>query len=359
MNKLRVGIVGCGGIANGKHMPGLSKVSDACEMVAFCDLIEERAIQAAKQYGVPGAKVTTNYMDIANDPDIDVVHVLTPNREHSFISIAMLEHGKHVMCEKPMAINAVEAKKMLEAAEKSGKKLTIGYQHRQYLEAKKLKALIEKDTLGEIYYAKAISLRRRGIPTWGVFMNKEEQGGGTLIDIETHALDLTLWLMDNYEPEMVIGSTFQKLGNQPGLANPWGEFDHNAFTVEDAGFGMVKMKNGATIMLESSWALNLTDTPFGSVFCGTKGGATYLNGKLELNGEEESSLYTKQFEKMKGVAFYDGTSDDNVLNEQRQWMTALQNGTDPCVLPKQAYVVSQILDAVYESARTNKPIYFK
>lgn len=358
MAKLRVGIVGCGGIANGKHFPGLTKNNDLCEIVAVCDLIEERAVETAKRFGLSGVKITTDYMDIANDPDIDVVHVLTPNREHSFITVAMLEHGKHVMCEKPMAINPAEAKKMLDAAEKSGKKLTIGYQHRQFPETQRLKNLIQKDALGEIYYAKAISLRRRGIPTWGVFMNKEEQGGGTLIDIETHALDLTLWLMDNYEPEMVVGTTYQKLGNQPGLANPWGPFDHNAFTVEDAGFGMVRMKNGATIMLESSWALNLTDVPFGTVLCGTKGGATYLDEKLEINGEEDGGLYTKNFSKMGGVAFYEGLSDDQVYNEQRQWLLALQNGKDPCVLPKQAYVVSQILEAVYESGRTGKPVYF-
>ena len=115
MEKLRVGIVGCGGIANGKHMPSLSKVSE-CEMVAFCDIIEEKAVAAAQKYGVPGAKVCTDYMEIANDPTIDVVHVCTPNRSHSFISIACLKAGKHVMCEKPMAKTAAEAKAMLDAA---------------------------------------------------------------------------------------------------------------------------------------------------------------------------------------------------------------------------------------------------
>ena len=114
MEKLRVAIVGCGGIANGKHMPSLQKVEE-CEMVAFCDLDIERAQQAAAEYGIPGAKVTTDYMEIANDPDIDVVHVCTPNRSHSFITIACLEGGKHVMCEKPMAKTAADAEAMLEA----------------------------------------------------------------------------------------------------------------------------------------------------------------------------------------------------------------------------------------------------
>ena len=141
MEKLRVAIVGCGGIANGKHMPSLKTVAE-CEMVAFCDLVEERAVSAAKTYGIPGAKVCTDYMEIANDPTIDVVHVCTPNRSHSFISIAMLEAGKHVMCEKPMAKTAAEAQAMLDAAKKSGKKLTIGYQNRQYLTSRFLKELL-------------------------------------------------------------------------------------------------------------------------------------------------------------------------------------------------------------------------
>ena len=126
---IKVGIIGCGGIANGKHMPSLKKVAD-CEMVAFCDIIPERAEKAAKDFGTPDAKVYTDYKELLLDKEIDVVHVCTPNRSHSFITVDALEAGKHVMCEKPMAINSAEAKKMLDAAEKTGKKLTIGYQSR-------------------------------------------------------------------------------------------------------------------------------------------------------------------------------------------------------------------------------------
>ncbi len=127
---IRVGIIGCGGIANGKHMPSLKKVPGV-QMVAFCDIVVERAEKAAAQYGVPGAKVYEDYKKLLEDKTIDVVHVLTPNRAHSFITVDALEAGKHVMCEKPMAINSVEAKKMLDAAERTGKLLTIGYQTRQ------------------------------------------------------------------------------------------------------------------------------------------------------------------------------------------------------------------------------------
>lgn len=117
--KVRIGIIGCGGIANGKHMPALKKIEEA-EMVAFCDIIEERAVKAAKEFGVEGAKVYTDYRKLLEDESIESVHVCTPNRSHSFITIDALEAGKHVMCEKPMAKTYAEAKRMYETAQKHG-----------------------------------------------------------------------------------------------------------------------------------------------------------------------------------------------------------------------------------------------
>ena len=154
---IRVGIIGCGGIANGKHMPALKQVPD-CEMVAFCDIVPERAEKAAKDFGAPGARVYTDYKELLSDASIDVVHVCTPNRSHSFITVDALEAGKHVMCEKPMAINSAEAKKMLDAAKRTGKKLSIGYQSRFRDDAQYMKREAEEGTFGEIYYAKATAL---------------------------------------------------------------------------------------------------------------------------------------------------------------------------------------------------------
>jgi predicted dehydrogenase len=207
-DKVRVGIIGCGGIANGKHLPALKAVKEV-EMVAFCDIIESKAEEAAKKYGTPNAKVYKDYRKLLEDKSIDVVHVCTPNRSHSFITIDALEAGKHVMCEKPMAINAAEAKKMVEAAKRTGKKLTIGYQNRHRPDSLFVKAECEAGNIGEIYYAKATALRRRAVPTWGVFLNEYEQGGGPLIDIGTHALDLTMWCMNNYKPKYCVGTTYK------------------------------------------------------------------------------------------------------------------------------------------------------
>lgn len=282
---IRIGIIGCGGIANGKHMPGLRSVENV-EMVAFCDIIEEKAQQAAKDYGTEDAKVYTDYKKLLEDKTIDVVHVCTPNRSHSFITVDALEAGKHVMCEKPMAINSEEAKKMLDAAERTGKKLCIGYQNRYRPEMLYLKKEAEDGTFGDIYYSEAIAIRRRAVPTWGVFINEYEQGGGPLIDIGTHSLDLTLWITNNYKPKYCVGTSYHKLnGLAPELqGNAWGPWDSSKYTAEDSAFGFVVMENGATILVKSSWALNYEPSLEAStLICGTLAGADFANG-LQING---------------------------------------------------------------------------
>ena len=124
------------------------------------------------------------------------------------------------MCEKPMAMNYEEAKKMIEARDKSGKLLTIGYQNRFRQDSLYLKKLADADKFGEIYYAEATAIRRRAVPTWGVFIDEKKQGGGPLIDIGTHALDLTLFMMNNYEPDYCVGKTYHKLNKRPKRAMP-------------------------------------------------------------------------------------------------------------------------------------------
>lgn len=354
---VRVGIIGCGGIAHGKHLPSLAKLPHV-ELVAFCDLVKDRATAAAGKYGIAGAGVYTEYKRLLADKSIEVVHVLTPNKSHSEISIAALEAGKHVLCEKPMAKTAADARLMLEAALRTGKKLSIAYQHRHKPESVYLRNVIRRGDLGEIYFAKSYAVRRRGTPNWGVFLNEEEQGGGPLIDIGTHSLDLTLNLMNNYKPKMVVGTTFKKLPN-PDCANPWGPWDVKQHTVEDSAFGFIVMENGATIILEASWALN-TIEPIqeGSVvLCGTLAGAQIKNG-LSINKDEFGQLIEIKPElKTGGVAFYDGKSESPADREARLWIEAVVEGTEPEVKPEQALVVSEILEALYESARTGKPVY--
>ncbi|GIN70620.1 oxidoreductase [Bacillus sp. J14TS2] len=356
--KLKVAIVGCGGIANGKHMPSLSKVEQV-ELVAFCDIIVEKAEQAAAKFGVEGAKVYEDYKELLADSSIDVVHVCTPNSSHAEISIAALESNKHVMCEKPMAKTSEEAKQMVEAAKRTGKKLTIGYNNRFRPDSLHLHNVSARGDLGEVYYAKAHAIRRRAVPTWGVFLDEEKQGGGPLIDIGTHALDLTLWTMDNYKPKAVLGTTYHKLGHMENAANAFGSWDPEKFKVEDSAFGFITMENGATIVLESSWALNTLDVDEAKVsLSGTLAGADMKDG-LRINGEEFSRLYTKKVDLgVGGVAFYGGKAESDSDIEARQWIESIINDTEPLVKPEQAFVVTQILEAIYESAKTGKAVYF-
>jgi len=369
MGKIKIAIVGCGGIANQKHMPSIAKFPERAEMVAFCDINRERAEKAAKEYGTPNAKVYTDYQEMLADKtvEIDVVHVCTPNVAHCPVTVAAFEAGKHVMCEKPMAHNTEDAKKMIDAWKKSGKLFTIGYQNRFRDDTQTLHASCEAGELGEIYMAKAHALRRRAVPTWGVFPNKALQGGGPLIDIGTHALDITLWMMNNYEPLSVSGQVFYKLGRDEHgpEGNVFGPWDPKTFEVEDSAFGLVKMKNGAVIYLEASWALNvLKSMEASTTLCGTKAGAeihhggSYPTDELIYNTVEHNQLMEKTISPAGVVDFFEGGAAAEAVREADQWLAAIEGKGEPLVKPEQAFVVTQILEAIYKSAETGKEVFF-
>ncbi len=380
MAKLKIGFIGCGGIANQKHLPGMKQQVEKgrVELVAFCDLIPERAEKAAKEYGTPDAKVYTDYHELLADPEIVAVHVLTPNIAHCEITIAALEAGKHVLCEKPMAATEADAKKMIEARDRTGKMLTIGYQYRHFNANYVAKKVIDEGWLGDIYYAEASLIRRRGVPTWGVFTDKSKQGGGPLIDIGTHALDTTLWMMNNYDVEYVVGTSFEKLGtlldpDHQGQNNWMGEPDHwnnKTYDVEDAAVGQIKMKNGAVINLRAAWAINMHEDRGANgqahvMLAGTKGGLDTFTGQVRLNhvvgNEMATTMVGRQVQ-----PFIPGFSQGPapLSKEHEIWVTALEgnNGKGDAsklfVTADQAYVVTKILDSIYYSSKTNKPVYF-
>jgi len=360
MNKHRIGIIGCGGIANGKHMPSIKKLSD-CEMVAFCDLIEERAVKAAKDFGTPDAKVYTDYKDLLADPTIDSVRVLTQNRYHAQISCDAMRAGKHVLCEKPMATTYTEAKEMIRVRNETGRVLTIGYQHKFDADVMYAKAEADKGALGDIYFAKANVIRRRGVPTWGVFTQKSEQGGGALIDIATHVLDMVLHIMNNYEPKYVVGTTYDKLKNSKETGNPFGAWDVSKYDVEESAFGFIVMKNGATVILESSWALNTTDEcGVRFMVCGDKAGADNYGGKFKINGINNDRQYLLEPNlKPAGVTFYDSNSASPTVMEQRVFTDACLGKCELVTKPEHSAVVTRILEAIYISASTGKPYIFE
>jgi predicted dehydrogenase len=356
--KLKVGIIGCGGIGVQKHLPAIAKIQEA-EITAFCDIIPARAEKSCKLFGGSGAKVYKDYKELIKDSKVDVVHICTPNNSHAPITVEALEAGMHVMCEKPMATSYKEAKQMADTAEKTGRILTIGYQYRCKPEPLYLKKICQRGDLGEIYFAKAHALRRRGVPTWGVFLNEKEQGGGPLIDIGTHALDMTLWMMDNYKPKSVVGNIYKKLGENPDCGNIFGPWDTKEFTVEDSAFGFITMENGATVILEASWALNILDGGEGiCTLCGTKAGADMRDG-LRINSDDLGKFsVTKPDLGVGGVQYYHGASMEPKDIECRNFFDAVLYGTELRVKPEQAMVVTQILEGIYESARAGKQINF-
>lgn len=368
MAKLKVGIIGCGGIANQKHFPALKANQALCEIVAFCDTIKERAVAAAKEYGTDNAKVYTDYKELLKDESIDIVHVCTPNVSHSDITVASFEAGKNVYCEKPMAHNTKEAEKMMEAWKKSGKKFTVGYQNRFREEVQNLHNACVNGEMGEIYYGKAHAVRRRGVPTWGVFPDKSQQGGGPLIDIGTHALDITLWCMNNYDIKSVSGSVFYKLGHlqQATEGNLFGAWDPETFEVEDSAMGFIKMKDGATIHLEASWALNVLESREASTtLCGTLAGAEIHSGmshsknELIYNRGRNGQLMQETLSPVGGVAYFGGGGGAEGTIDCKQWLEAVGNDTEPLVKPEEAFAVTKVLDAIYRSADEGKEIVFE
>ena len=270
-----------------------------------------------------------------------------------------------------MAHNTESAKKMMEAWKASGKKFTVGYQNRFRVDTQTLHKACEADEFGEIYFAKAHAIRRRAVPTWGVFPDKSKQGGGPLIDIGTHALDITLWCMNNYKPVSVMGSVFEKLGHSElaTQGNMFGPWDPKTYEVEDSAFGFVKFENGATVFLESSWAINMKDSREAAcTLCGTKAGAEIVGAMsgggassgreydLIVNGTYHGQLVEQKLSEEGEIAFFSGESAEPKDLECKQWLECILNDTEPVVKPEQAFVVTQILDAIYESARTGKEV---
>lgn len=357
MREVKVGIIGCGGIANGKHMPSLSKLPNV-KMVAFCDLELERAEKAKKDYGTEDAKVFTDYRDLVALEDIEVIHVLTPNSSHAELSIAALDKGKHVMCEKPMASTYEDAKAMCEAAKRNNKLLTVGYQTRSHATFQYARNLIENGELGEIYYVKAPAVRRRGAPLWGVFLDKEKQGGGPMIDIGTHSIDAALYLMNNYEVESVFGSVFRKLADTAMYSNEWGIWDPKDFIVEDSAFAHVKFKNGALMIVETAWLINMEEGDC-TTLCGTKGGIKMKGDTVRINGEKDNALYVNEVKpNSTNRTLFKGQNLTAEEYEAKQWIYSVINNIPPLTKPEEACVVSRVIEAVYKSSESGKPVYF-
>lgn len=360
MRDVHIGIIGCGGIANGKHLPSLSKLPNV-KITAFCDLIPERAEKAREDYGTEDARVYTDYQELLKQEDLEVIHVLTPNSAHCKLSVAALQSGRHVMCEKPMATTYTEAQEMVNAAKEAGKFLTVGYQTRSQASHQYVRHMIERGEMGEVYYVKAPSIRRRGVPLWGVFLDKEQQGGGPMIDIGTHSIDAALSLIHNYDVESVTGSVYRKLADTAYHSNDWGIWDPKKldFNVEDSAMSYVRFRNGATMVVEAAWLLNYAGDSH-MTLCGTKGGAEFLSdGTVRFCGEEDGSFFTKDVKPNSTARdLFKGQNLTAEEYEAKQWIYSIVHNIPPLTKPEEAAVVTRIIEATYRSAEEGKTIYF-
>lgn len=362
---VKVGIIGSGLIAQFAHIPGYLEAG--AEIVAVCDVVEKRAKEVAKKFNIP--KVYTDYRELLENPEIQAVSICTPNYLHAQMTIDALESSKHVLCEKPMAMNVEEAQSMLETSKKTGKILMMGFNNRFRGDARKLKQFIDSDKLGEIYYAKVGYMRRRGTPR-GWFTVKAESGGGPVIDIGVHIIDLTRYLMGNPEPASVFATTYRKLseysidGRQTWDSSDVrdGLRDGKLNDVEDLATALIKFKNGSTMFVEVSWAANISGDRFYINLCGTKAGAELdsynpihkgaknNDALLKLFGEELNSLTDYYVEPPKTVSHFE---------EIKYFVKCVAENRQPEICKAEEGVqIQKILNAIYESADTGKLITF-
>ncbi|MFQ3549717.1 MAG: Gfo/Idh/MocA family oxidoreductase [Armatimonadota bacterium] len=346
METINVGIIGTGGIARGQHMPAIKKV-EGVKILAVSDVNEDSAKSAAEEFDVN--HVFTDYKKMLDMDELDAVHICTPNFLHMPPAVEALNAGKHVIVEKPIARNAIEGQMMVDAAKKNGKVFMVAQNYRFSSEAQTLKRFIDAGELGEIYFSRVLALRRRGIPSWGVFTDKEKQGGGPLIDIGVHVLDLAMYLMGHPKPISASGQTFTKIGNTPGHVGVWGPWDHTNYTVEDYAAGFIRFDNGTSMILESSFAANLGEEKMNVALMGTKGGAE--TGPLKIFSEKYETLIDITPAHMPKINSYEV--------EVKGFYDAIRNNAEPPVTGEQALNVMKILDALYESSEKSAEVIIK
>jgi len=343
-DKIRLGFIGSGGIARGAHMSALKNIENA-EVVAVSDIDADTAQKASDVFdGKPA--MYTDYKEMLEKENLDAVDVCTPNLYHKQPVIDALNAGVNAIVEKPIAMNVHEAREMCEAARRTGKKLMVAQCQRFRPEVQLLKKMIDAGELGDIYYSRVWALRRRGVPAWGVFIEKDKQGGGPMIDIGVHMLDMALYLMGHPQPVAVSGQTYRKFGNRPDVYNPWGKWDPEKYTVEDYATGLVRFDNGATLQIEASFAANIKEDSMNVSLLGTEGGSDI--SPFKIYKERHNRLFEETPINLPSVNTYE--------LELREFFDAIIQDRDPLVTGEQALMTQQILDGVYKSSDLGREI---
>ncbi len=352
--RLRVGVIGSG--AGQFHLQGYSEEPRA-EVVAIAGLDTDRVQKLATQYGVPD--VYREYQELLARDDIDAVSVAVPNMLHMPVALAAFEAGKHVLIEKPLARNAQEGVAMVEAAREHNKVLGVSFQRRTRHDIALVKQAYEAGEFGNVYYAKAWWMRRSGIPGLGSwFTSKSAAGGGPLIDLGVHVLDMLMYVLGNPEVHSVTGTTYSEIG--PSGRGGWpgtGRFvisDDQKYEVEDLASAFIRLKNGGTVLLEASWAsfTEMVDD-FGIQLYGSEGGARIFAKQYALTDTLE--IYSN---------FGDATMDSKPRLVAREghaqvihkFVDAILHGTpmEPSGLEGLANI--QLIDAIYKSAELGREV---
>lgn len=329
---LRIGLVGVGAAAQINHIPALKR-TEGLELVALCDRDSEKVERVAQKFQVPRAH--SRFDDLLADEEIDAIDVCTPNYLHAPMSIAALEAGKHVLCERPLGRSAEEASAMFKAAKKADRLLLCAVQSRFRPDAQLLRKFVEQGDLGAVFYAKAGWLRQRthwDSDEWR--RQKRESGGGVVLDLGFQMLDLALWMLGHPAVESVTASAHRLSKGE----------------VEDNAIAFLRLETGATLTLEVTWGL-LMEKDFAYLNLFGAGGAALLNPLRIHKG-------------MHGTLVNVTPTMETPRNQYRQSMDAqiahfseaLRKNVKPMGGAEEMMPVMELMDAVYRSAEQGKEV---
>lgn len=337
---LNYACIGAGGIANKKHLSNYSSMEDV-KIEAICDIDKDSAELLAKKYKIP--RVYSDYREMFRKEQLDLVSICTPNFTHKQIAVDALNAGIHVHCEKPAALNAKEVEEIISAQKKSGKKVLIGVNNRFTDQSALIKRIIQEGYIGEIYRAKCGWERNSGIPGIGKwFTVKEKSGGGALIDLGVHMIDLALYMMDFPEIEDVCGSTYKNFYKSKSRIRPgYSRLPNGVFDVEDGASGYVTFCNGSSMNLDFSWASNIEKETKYLELLGTKGGVTLIDDQVKICTQIGDTCFSL-------------TPDEKTIpkssNEMTRFVDCILHDRPCPVSLEQALEVAQIIDKIYLSA---------
>jgi predicted dehydrogenase len=340
----RVGFIGSGGISR-TQMSYLKKIEDV-EITAAADVSEGALQKAREMYNIP--RTYSDYKEmLAKETDIDAVSVCTPNGLHAENTIAALEAGKHVMVEKPLAMNAKEGQRMVDAAKRAGKELVIGFQYRFAAPSQMIHQQIQDGEFGKIMYVRCQALRRRGIPNWGVFGRKELQGGGPMIDIGVHCLEMAHFMIGSPKPITATGNTWTFLGHtESKIQSMWPNWDYKTYNVEDMAVGMIRFDNGVMLTIEASFVAHIEKDIWNCQIMGEKGGASW----------DPLQIYKDHGNYMMNMTPGYTPKIDHFEAKMRHFVEVCQGKRANESSGEQGLMVQKMLDGVYQSSESGREV---